>query len=102
MTPFFLLVVASLASITPPHAVPSAASTSVTTPRRPPTITDTYRARYQARGDVYCIRIFADPAPATPYPRPSGDTCQSRAKWAKEGLTIHDPLRDRIATETKS
>ena len=97
----FFIAIASLANAPPPHAAPSGATPSATT-RDLPTITDTYRVRYQARGNVYCIRIFADPAPAEPYPRVSGDTCQSRAKWAKEGLTIRDPRRDAVDTEAKS
>ena len=96
------IAVASLASAPPPHAASSGAPPSATMQRDLPTITDTYRARYRARGNVYCIRIFTDPAPAEPYPRVSGDTCQSRAKWAKEGLTIRDPRRDVAGTEAKS
>lgn len=52
------------------------------------TTTEAYRARYDARRDVYCIRFFADPPAADPRPGPSRDTCQSRTAWAKEGVAI--------------
>ncbi|WP_029623737.1 hypothetical protein [Sphingomonas sp. PAMC 26617] len=59
------------------------------------TVTETYRVRYAGRRDEYCLRVFADPAPAEPYPRSAADPCRSRADWAKDGIAISDPYRDR-------
>lgn len=92
----FLIAAASLTAIPSPAEQPAPASHNRTT------TTDTYRARYEAHRDVYCIRIFDDPAPAEPYPNASGETCQSRARWAKEGLTIFDPRHDTAASAVKS
>ncbi|MEG3176296.1 hypothetical protein U1872_08655 [Sphingomonas sp. RB3P16] len=68
-------------------------TTSVAPHRR--TITDTYRVSYQPRSDRYCLRVFADPAPADPRPQSPPDPCRSRAGWVKEGIVITDPARDR-------
>lgn len=57
------------------------------------TITDTYRVTYKADRDVYCLRIFADPAPADPHPGTPPDPCRSRADWARDGVFITDPQR---------
>lgn len=89
-----LIAAASLAGIAPPAHAPAA--------RNRTTTTDTYRARYEPHRDVYCIRIFDDPAPAEPYPGATGETCQSRARWATEGLTITDPRHDTAASAGKS
>lgn len=59
------------------------------------TTPEEYRARYDARRDVYCIRFFADPVPADPRPGPSSDICQSRAAWAREGLKVDRVPRSR-------
>lgn len=58
------------------------------------TVTETYRVRYAGRWDDYCLRVFADPAPADPTPRTPADPCRSRADWAKDGIAISDPARD--------
>jgi hypothetical protein len=52
------------------------------------TITDHYRARYDERRDVYCIKFFADLPAAMPQPGPSRDICKSQAAWAKEGVRV--------------
>ncbi len=62
------------------------------------TVTDAYRVQYAGTRDVYCLRAFADPAPADPTPRNAGDPCRARATWARDGIQIHDPQRDPVAT----
>jgi hypothetical protein len=57
-------------------------------PRRTTTITDDYRAQYDKRRDVYCIKFFSDLPAAMPQPGPSRDMCKSRAAWAKEGVQV--------------
>ncbi|TPG55312.1 hypothetical protein EAH76_08210 [Sphingomonas glacialis] len=57
------------------------------------TTTEDYRARYDERRDVYCIRFFADPPAADPHPGPSRDICQSRAAWAREGIKVDQVSR---------
>lgn len=94
--PFPLLILAAS-----PAPQPAPAPAAATAPRRP-TVTDTYRARYRGHGDVYCIRIFADPAPAMPYPHAADETCQTRTQWTKDGLTITDPRRDIAVMEGPS
>lgn len=95
-----LIAAASLAGITSPALAP--AEPPAPAARNRTTTTDTYRARYEPHRDVYCIRIFDDPAPAEPYPGATGETCQSRARWATEGLTITDPRHDTAASAGKS
>jgi hypothetical protein len=51
-------------------------------------ITDDYRARYDERRDVYCIKFFADLPAAMPQPGPSRDICKSQAAWAREGVRV--------------
>jgi hypothetical protein len=68
-----------------------AASPQAAADRR--TITETYRVTYKADRDVYCIRVFADPAPADPHPGTPPDPCRSRADWAKDDIHISDPQR---------
>lgn len=71
-----------------------AAPPAIAAPHRTDTRTATYRASYDQRRDVYCIRFYADPPPADPRPGPSIDPCQSRAAWAREGVRIsHSPGR---------
>lgn len=64
-------------------------------PPRTRTITDDYRARYDERRHVYCIKFFADLPAAMPQPGPSRDICKSQAAWAKEGVRVNraDDLR---------
>ncbi len=51
------------------------------------TVTDTYRASYDAKRDRYCLKFYASLAEG-PRPGPVGQLCQSKAGWAKEGIAI--------------
>jgi hypothetical protein len=57
-------------------------------PPRTRTITDEYRAQYDERRHVYCIKFFDDLPAAMPQPGPSRDICKSQAAWAKEGIRV--------------
>ena len=68
--------------------ITSLSSGAVAAPRRTTTITDDYRAQYDERREVYCIKFFADLPAAMPQPGPSRDICKSRAAWAREGIQV--------------
>jgi hypothetical protein len=57
-------------------------------PHRTKTITQDYKAQYDERRNVYCIKFFADLPAAMPQPGPSRDVCKSQAGWAKEGVRV--------------
>lgn len=71
------------------------------TPRRITTITDDYKAQYDRRRDVYCIKFFSDLPAAMPQPGPSREICKSQAEWAKEGIRVSrvDRLRQRMEVQ---
>ncbi|WP_125471515.1 MULTISPECIES: hypothetical protein [unclassified Sphingomonas] len=49
-----------------------------------------YAASYDARRDVYCLRLYADGQAADPRPNVSGTACQAKTAWAREGVFIAD------------
>jgi hypothetical protein len=70
-------------------------------PRRITTITDDYKAQYDRRHDVYCIKFFSDLPAAMPQPGPSREICKSQAEWANEGIRVSrvDRLRQRMEVQ---
>jgi hypothetical protein len=67
----------------------SLSCSALAAPRRSTTTTDDYRAQYDKRRDVYCIKFFADLPAAMPQPGPSRDICKSRTAWAIEGIQVN-------------